>query len=86
MCVEICFHEIWSSELGEHFQLRMPDSVRYQRWRHLLALVHVNCFETALESFLGSIRAQKCILYLYGNSLASEGIRSMPCILWETQF
>jgi hypothetical protein len=21
MCVEIFFHEIWSSELGEHFQL-----------------------------------------------------------------
>jgi hypothetical protein len=40
----------------------VPDSVRYQRWHHLLALVHVNCLETALESFLGSIRAQKCIL------------------------
>jgi hypothetical protein len=44
------------------FFYRVPDSVRYQRWRHLLALVHVNCLETALESFLGSIRAQKCIL------------------------
>jgi hypothetical protein len=22
MCVEICFHEIWYSELGEHFQQR----------------------------------------------------------------
>jgi hypothetical protein len=36
---------------------RVPDSVWYQRWRHLLALVHVNCLETALESFLGSTRA-----------------------------
>jgi hypothetical protein len=41
---------------------REPDSVRYQRWRHLLVLVHVNCLEIALELFLGSIRAQKCIL------------------------
>jgi hypothetical protein len=63
----IFFHEIWSSELGEHFQLfrnffTVPDSVRYQRWCHLLALVHVNCLETTLKSFLVSIRTQKCIL------------------------
>jgi hypothetical protein len=49
MCVEIAFHEIWSSAPGEHFH-RVPDSVRCQRWRHLLALVHVNCLVTALES------------------------------------
>jgi hypothetical protein len=51
MFAEICFHEIWSSEFGEHFQL----------FGQLLVLVHVNCLEIALESFLGSIRAQKCI-------------------------
>jgi hypothetical protein len=79
MCVEIFFHEIWFSELGEHFQLfrhflTVPDSVRYQRWRHLLALGHVNCLETTLESFLGPIPAQKCIYFVVsnGNSLPSE--------------
>jgi hypothetical protein len=41
---------------------REPDSVRYLWWHHLLVLVHVNCLEITLESFFGSIRAQKCIL------------------------
>jgi hypothetical protein len=49
------------------------DSVRYQRWRHLLVLVHVNCLETTLESFLGSIRAKNVYFVVSnGNSLPSE--------------
>jgi hypothetical protein len=62
----VCFHEIWSSELGEHFQLfrQFLPHGGLCAVSKVVPLVHVivNCLETALESFLGSIHAQECIL------------------------
>jgi hypothetical protein len=67
---------------------RVPDTVWYQRWRHLLALVHVNGLETYNGRIIIPWVHAYSKIYTLWFLMAIVGLRmnTMPCILWQTQF